>query len=232
MGRHTPVLLREVLEALAIRADGCYVDATFGRGGHTAARSASAEHVATLRRVAQTLHRTGAAGEAAAVQLTADLGRWQGSVDSGAWLAAAEAWSAVDQPFERAHALLHAGECQLAAGDRRAARATLAEARDVAHRLRAAPLTSRIAALAERARLGLQLDVVPSDVAVRVDGLTSREITVLRLVASGCSNPQIAQQLFISPKTAAVHVSHILAKLGLSSRTEAALFAQRIGLLD
>ncbi|WP_260613276.1 response regulator transcription factor, partial [Streptomyces sp. WAC05858] len=63
-------------------------------------------------------------------------------------------------------------------------------------------------------------------------GLTPRERDVLRLVAAGRSNRQIAEELFISPKTASVHVSNILAKLGVSSRGEAAAVAHRLRLVD
>ncbi|MGZ0235660.1 helix-turn-helix domain-containing protein, partial [Streptomyces sp. CPS1] len=61
-------------------------------------------------------------------------------------------------------------------------------------------------------------------------GLTTREREVLRLVAAGRTNRQIAEELFISPKTVSVHVSNILAKLGVSSRGEAAALAHRLGL--
>ncbi|MEV4192314.1 helix-turn-helix domain-containing protein, partial [Streptomyces toxytricini] len=62
-------------------------------------------------------------------------------------------------------------------------------------------------------------------------GLTSRERDVLRLVAAGNTNRRIAEELFISPKTASVHVSNILAKLGVSGRGEAAALAHRLRLL-
>jgi DNA-binding CsgD family transcriptional regulator len=61
-------------------------------------------------------------------------------------------------------------------------------------------------------------------------GLTHREREVLFQVAAGRSNAQIAKVLFISPKTAGVHVSNILAKLGVASRVEAAAVAHRLGL--
>jgi DNA-binding NarL/FixJ family response regulator len=60
--------------------------------------------------------------------------------------------------------------------------------------------------------------------------LTSRELDVLRLLAAGRTNRQIGAELFISPRTAGVHVSHILAKLGLASRGEAAAAAHDLGL--
>jgi DNA-binding NarL/FixJ family response regulator len=61
-------------------------------------------------------------------------------------------------------------------------------------------------------------------------GLSDREIEVLTLVAAGYSNSDIAERLFISSKTASVHVSHILDKLGVSTRTEAATVGVRLGL--
>ena len=61
-------------------------------------------------------------------------------------------------------------------------------------------------------------------------GLTAREREVLALVAEGYTNRRIADELFISDSTAGVHVSHILAKLGVESRTEAAAIAVRLGL--
>jgi len=61
-------------------------------------------------------------------------------------------------------------------------------------------------------------------------GLTSREREVLALVAVGHTNKRIAETLFISESTAGVHVSNILAKLGVASRTEAAAVAVRLGL--
>jgi DNA-binding NarL/FixJ family response regulator len=64
----------------------------------------------------------------------------------------------------------------------------------------------------------------------QVLGLSLREVEVLKLVAAGMSNGDIAERLFISRKTAAVHVTHILDKLGVSNRVEAAMVAERAGL--
>ena len=72
----------------------------------------------------------------------------------------------------------------------------------------------------------------PASPAPPTPGLTPRELEVLRLVAAGRSNGQIAEALFISRKTASVHVSNILAKLGVHTRTEAAAAAHRLGLDD
>ncbi|MGH9084096.1 MAG: helix-turn-helix domain-containing protein, partial [Acidimicrobiales bacterium] len=62
-------------------------------------------------------------------------------------------------------------------------------------------------------------------------GLSAREREVLALVAAGRTNREIAEALYISPKTASVHVSNILAKLGVSGRVEAAGIAHRLGLV-
>jgi DNA-binding NarL/FixJ family response regulator len=71
-------------------------------------------------------------------------------------------------------------------------------------------------------------EAIPDEVA----GLTSRELDVLRLIAAGRTNPEIGQALYMSPKTASVHVSRILSKLDVKTRTEAAGVAHRLGLLE
>lgn len=68
--------------------------------------------------------------------------------------------------------------------------------------------------------------------AARPAGLSEREVDVLRLVARGLSNRQVADQLVVSPRTAEHHVQHIYTKIGASSRAAAALFAMEHGLLD
>jgi class 3 adenylate cyclase/tetratricopeptide (TPR) repeat protein len=76
------------------------------------------------------------------------------------------------------------------------------------------------------------IGAVPGDGRARLRemGLSERELEVLELVAAGRTNGQIAAELFISPKTASVHVTHILAKLGVGNRVEAAMVAARLGL--
>ncbi|WP_131741362.1 response regulator transcription factor, partial [Actinomadura roseirufa] len=91
--------------------------------------------------------------------------------------------------------------------------------------------------LAARARLPMEVAEPPAEPApVRVPGgelgLTPRESEVLRLVAEGRSNRQIGEALFISARTAGVHVSNILAKLEVSSRTQAAALAHRLDLFE
>jgi DNA-binding NarL/FixJ family response regulator len=118
----------------------------------------------------------------------------------------------------------------VAAGDRQAASASVAQAHALASEVGAAPLAGEAAALASRARLRLAepAAVPPADPLARF-GLTDREREILSLLTAGRSNPQIAQALFISRKTASVHVSNILAKLGVESRGEAAAVAHRLG---
>jgi DNA-binding NarL/FixJ family response regulator len=87
--------------------------------------------------------------------------------------------------------------------------------------------------LAGRARIPLQAPVAaatPAEVPPP-GGLTGRELAVLRLLAAGRTNAEIGAQLYISPRTAGVHVTNILRKLGVSSRVQAAAVAERAGLL-
>jgi ATP/maltotriose-dependent transcriptional regulator MalT len=164
----------------------------------------------------------------------AEQTRRQGRPDPAAWAAAVAAWERLGQPYRVAYAGFRQAEALLATtGDRDTATAVLGRAAEVTGRLGARPLDGEIQALARRARLDL---APPTPAAAsRVTpagqlGLTSREAEVLALVAAGRSNRQIAQALFISPKTVGVHVSNILAKLGVAGRVEAAAIAHRLGL--
>jgi DNA-binding NarL/FixJ family response regulator len=100
----------------------------------------------------------------------------------------------------------------------------------VARRLRATPLERDLASLARRARI--DLDDRPDTTPRPQLGLTHREAEVLSLLALGRTNTAIAEQLYISPKTASVDVSNILRKLQVSNRGEAAAVAHRAGLTD
>jgi DNA-binding CsgD family transcriptional regulator len=152
----------------------------------------------------------------------------------GAWDEAARAWETVGQPYPLAAALLRSAEAALSAGDRDGAATRLRRAAALARRLGARPLADDIALLARRARISLDPDADGTTPAPGPDrlGLTAREFEVLRLVAAGRSNREIAAELFISAKTASVHVSNILGKLGVTSRGEAAAAAHRVRLFD
>jgi DNA-binding CsgD family transcriptional regulator len=149
------------------------------------------------------------------------------SDDRGGRLAAADAavaaWETAGQPYSVAVALVYAARVALATGARYAAAARLKRAAPIAERLGATPLAGQIASLTQQAG---------DSPGGSEPGLTHRELEVLRLVAAGRSNREIAAALVISPKTASVHVSNILAKLGAATRTEAAVKAQQLLLLD
>lgn len=114
-------------------------------------------------------------------------------------------------------------EDHLTAGDRSAAEAELRCAVDEAQRLGAGLIIALLQDLSRRG--GLAGMPEEPDAQHHGHGLTPREVEVLRLVSAGRSNRQIGEELFISAKTASVHVSNILAKLGVSGRGEAAALA-------
>jgi len=150
---------------------------------------------------------------------------------------AVAAWEQVGNPYRLARALMGAAEAAAADGDRPAAAVHVRRAAEIADRLGARPLREQADWLARRARLTLAGDPAapaaePGEHAQREYGLTARELEVLRLLALGRSNRDIAAELFISAKTASVHVSNIMAKLGVTSRVEAAAIAYRLGLGD
>ncbi len=122
----------------------------------------------------------------------------------------------------------------LGAGDRTGAAEALREAAEIAAALPAPLLAAEVDGLLVR-RARLSLDSPPrataESSAIERLGLTGREQAVLALVAEGHTNREIGATLFISEKTASVHVSRILAKLGVRSRVEAATAAHRLGLV-
>jgi DNA-binding NarL/FixJ family response regulator len=155
-----------------------------------------------------------------------------GAPDPDAWADAARRWTEAQDPWMAAHALLHESEAQLATGGAARAADALRAAYELADRMGSEPLRDRVLAVSRRTRIGVDVaepTVIEQDVATQF-GLTPREAEVLGLVAAGRTNRQIAEQLYISEKTASVHVSNILRKLGVISRFEAAALAQRAGL--
>jgi ATP/maltotriose-dependent transcriptional regulator MalT len=160
----------------------------------------------------------------------AEWARLEGRADPDRWAASAEAFG-YGHVYEEARSRWRLAEALLAAGRRDEAVAPARAAHATAVRLRAQPLRLEVEALARRGRLDLGPAVLPGEgLEVLEAHLTPRELEVLRLVAAGRSNLQIAEALFISRKTASVHVSNILAKLGVRSRVEAAATAHRLGL--
>jgi len=151
-----------------------------------------------------------------------------------AWDEAAGAWEVVHEPYPQAQALLGAATAAASLGDREGAALRLRRAANLADGLRATPLAGQIAQLSRRVRPGEARTAgagAPAEPGTPF-GLTTRELEVLQLVAAGRSNREIAAELFISAKTASVHVSNILAKLNVASRGEAAATAYRHGLAD
>jgi DNA-binding CsgD family transcriptional regulator len=134
-------------------------------------------------------------------------------------LALAEACAA---PYERAQTLLALAELRAATGERDAALALLDEARAICAPLEARPALARADALAAR------LTAAPPPVAPALGypaGLTPREVEVLRLVAAGLTDAQVAERLSLSPRTVTTHLTSIYNKLSVSSRLAAARFA-------
>ena len=166
----------------------------------------------------------------------AEWSRLEGRPDPLPWQQAAERWERIEMPYAAAYARFRQAEAQLAA---RAPRSQTEPVLRAAHRtavaLGAAPLRREIEQLAGRGRLDLREQAAATALpapppAFAPFGLTRREAEVLVLVAAGRTNRQIGQELFITPKTASLHVSRILAKLGVSGRGEAAAVAHRLGL--
>jgi DNA-binding CsgD family transcriptional regulator/tetratricopeptide (TPR) repeat protein len=163
-----------------------------------------------------------------------ELDRIRATAEPDTWDRAADAWDAAGRPAPAAYARFRSADAWLAArGDRIPAVARLRDAHAVAAELGALPLLTEIERLARHARIELaSADRTEGDTARDPLGLTEREAEVIRHVAAGRSNQQIADALFITRKTASVHVSNILGKLGVSNRVEAAAVAQRLGLRD
>ncbi|WP_435853617.1 helix-turn-helix transcriptional regulator [Streptomyces sparsogenes] len=175
---------------------------------------------------------------AQALMVQAELLTTEGRDATAHWTRAVAATEQLQAPLLLATARLRLAEAlitQRCTGFRETAGDLLRQAEAVARELGAAPLETEITTLAGRARIPLRQadgETDPSTTPAAALGLTARERDVLRLVAAGRSNRQIAEELFISPKTASVHVSNILAKLGAAGRGEAAAIAHRLGAFE
>jgi DNA-binding CsgD family transcriptional regulator/tetratricopeptide (TPR) repeat protein len=165
---------------------------------------------------------------------SAEHRRAAGASDASTWQAAAVQWQELRRPHRAAYAWWRCAEARLNERCRPADAAhPLHQAAQAARSM--APLHAATTALAGRARIPLPRTEVPRQAApspATPYALTHRERQVLHLLAHGRTNAQIGTELFISPKTAGVHVMNILRKLDVSNRAHAAAVAERAGLLD
>jgi DNA-binding NarL/FixJ family response regulator len=235
---HSPSVIRVTAIALAARADrAAQLRATGDAAGADAEAAAGAALLDVAREGASYPARPravlGPEGRGWLARCEAEYARLTGKNSPDAWekvlaeFGPGYVYEAARARWRLAEALAEAGRRDEAAAVWRAARAT-------ASRLRAAPLGAALDDLARRARL----DPGHGNQGGHGDGsggtsplaaLTGREREVLTLLARGMSNREIGTELFITPKTASVHVSNILGKLGAASRTEAAAIAYHEG---
>ncbi len=157
---------------------------------------------------------------------------------TAAWQEVAQQAQLLRRPYLYAYAHLRLGEAALTQRRRQKAAATLRIALENARRLGASPLAELVLATATRAQLDLDGSSKRTVAAKRVPeraaalGLTPREVEVLSHLVEGATNRQISRTLSMSEKTASVHVSRILTKLGARNRGEAAAMTHRLRLLE
>ncbi|HEU4976828.1 MAG TPA: AAA family ATPase [Baekduia sp.] len=213
--------------ALRAQADGAHADLL-----DPAAAAAEADRLLTrLRRISALGRRPIPEVEQLLLVGRAERARLATAPAPGLWAAVAAGWEALCRPREQAYARWRQAEALAGRAD---ARGELEQALLAAHAAATAIGAAHIAhaaeRLARRTRVGLPTD---PDAEQRIfPELTPREREVLALIADGRTNRQIAAALFIAPKTASVHVSNILGKLGAANRGEAAALAHRAGLVD
>ncbi|HUG84263.1 MAG TPA: LuxR C-terminal-related transcriptional regulator, partial [Euzebya sp.] len=200
-----------------------------GPAGHSATVPQAAELV--LAEMADLVHQAVAQGETAVhaaeralfEALVADLGDHPDSV--ARWLDAADRFEALHMPLEHSRSLLGAAERLLLQGDRATAQTHFKQALRLALDSGADRLRHQVEALGRRGGF------IAGDPVGDGYRLTAREHEVLRLVAEGLSNAEIGEQLFITAKTASVHVSNILSKMAVPTRQHAAALAHRSGMV-
>lgn len=205
---------RIVAEAEGNRVQRCRVLAAFveimlAAGDVAAARAATAE----LAEFAEDLDAPYLRAVAASAQGAILLADGDSSTACVALRRAWTAWLELDTPYEAARVRLLMADACARLGDHDTAGMELDAARRVFERLGATPALARVAELSGR----------PEPAAPA--GLTPREVDILKLVATGASNREVAQRLAISEKTVARHLSNIFSKLGVTSRAGATSFA-------
>ena len=151
--------------------------------------------------------------------------------DPSLWATAVTLWDAAHEPYRAAYCQWRQAEALLEGRvGRREAAACLQAAFATAARIGAAPLRTNIEQLAQRARISLSVSLPAEASSADSLGLTPRELEILGQLADGMTDREIAEALFISKKTASVHVSNVLHKLDVANRVEAGRVGQAHGL--
>jgi DNA-binding CsgD family transcriptional regulator len=226
-----PSTIRPAAVALSARADRAVRARASGDDEGAAAELAAAAELRQMAREGAAYRKRpkfilGPEGRGWLARAEAEYRRASGDNDPQAWQAVLGEFGP-DYVYEVARTRWRLAEALAEAGRRDEAADQWRQAAQAADNLAARPLRRALDDLARRARIGTAEQRGDGEV---LASLTSREREVLRLIAAGRSNREIASVLFIAPKTASVHVSNILGKLGVASRTEAAAIAYREGL--
>jgi len=226
--------------SLALRAHADLVTSRADR----VIRETSMRETAHLLSTAQDAARsdTGALGHAYLVLCEAEAARATMTQSAGPWTKVAAEWQLLECPYPAAYAQWREAEQLFGSRARAQGTRALAAALRTANKLGCVPLENSLRTLARHAGLssgalaGSTPEVsVPAAARPRTSAglpapLTPRERDVLLMLTRGYSNQQIARRLFITESTVSVHVSHIIAKLGVSNRLQAAAAAQRLNL--
>jgi len=227
--------------SLALRAHADLVTSSADREMPESATRETAHLLSTARDAARS--DTGPLGHAYLLLCQAEASRASRIQSPDPWTEVIAEWQRLEWPYPAAYAQWRQAEELFGSRARTQGTRALAAALHTATTLGCVPLESSLRTLARHAGVSLDaLGASPPDVSVPAAGrsdtsarrpasLTPRERDVLLLLTRGYSNRQIARRLFITESTVSVHVSHIIAKLGVSNRLQAAAAAQRLHLL-